>query len=102
MRFAVLLLVLGSLAAHAQDYPVPSLDRANITTEQELHIESAPATAQQSDPAQPERVQSRDLPDDDDDEEETPWTLYAAMAGFVLLAAVIFLVVSRASRSRKG
>ena len=203
MRPAALLLAVGALAAHAQDYPVPSFDCANITTEQEMHIcrtpklaeldgkfgylqelavrtaknreqavndgdlwraqsrnpcqddkcledayaariaelerivasqppikplpgwaaaanpfpkpaqpapslplpppiETAPGSPQQSKPAEPGRVQSHDEPDDDDDEDETPWVLYGAIAGFVLFAAVIFLVVSRTSRSAKG
>jgi uncharacterized protein len=201
MRYAALLLVAGALAAHAQDYPVPSFDCANITSEQELHIcrtprlaeldgkfgylqelavrtaknreqavndgdlwranvrnpcqddkcletaytariaelerivasqppikplpswvmatnpfpkppeaapslplpppiESASVPAQPS-RAEPQRVQAHDLPDDEDDEEETPWTLYAAIAGFVFFAAVIFLVITRGNRSTR-
>jgi uncharacterized protein len=201
MRSAALLLAFGAFAAHAQDYPVPSFDCANITTQQELHIcrtpklaeldgkfgylqelavrtaknreqavsdgdlwranvrnpcqddkclegayaariaelerivasqpplkplpawasnpfpkpgdpapslplpppiESTPAPAQQSKPAEPQRVQAHDLPDDEDEEEEgTPWMLYGAIAAFVLFAAIIFLVVTRANRSEK-
>jgi uncharacterized protein len=46
MRFAALLLFLGVCAAHAQDYPVPSFDCANITSEQELHICRTPKLAE--------------------------------------------------------
>ncbi|HEY2630381.1 MAG TPA: hypothetical protein VGI57_14720 [Usitatibacter sp.] len=199
MRSAALLLACGAFAAHAQDYPVPSFDCANTTTEQELHIcrtprlaeldgkfgylqelavrtsknreqavndgdlwransrnpcqddkcletaytariaelerivasqppikalpgwvvagnpfpkpaeaapslplpppmEASPSPAQPSKPAQPERVQSHDIPDDEDDDEGNPWTLYAVIGGFLLFAAVVFLVVSRGSR----
>jgi len=44
---------------------------------------------------QAQRVQSHDVPEDDEEEEDVPWMLYGAIAGFVLFAAVIFLVVSR-------
>lgn len=63
--------------------------------------ETAPATPPtQSEPSP--RVQSHDLPEDDDEEDDTPWTLYGAAAGFVLFAAIVFLVISRADRSGKG
>ncbi len=59
---------------------------------------SQPSTTEQPGP----RVESHDVPDDDDDEEETPWTLYGVIAGFVVFAAVVYLVISRADRSGKG
>jgi hypothetical protein len=48
------------------------------------------------------RVQSHDVPEDDDDEDETPWMLYGVISGFVVFAAVVYLVISRADRSGKG
>ena len=99
---------LCALAARAQDYPTPGFDRAHITTEQELRIAVAQPPPIETAPPAPENaaptpeVPPNDASDEDDDEDETPWLTYAAIAGFVLFAAIVWLVISRAGRSAKG
>lgn len=103
-----------ALAARAQDYMSDGdLWRLNVRNQCQAKpaesppsppplLETAPPAPEPGKPAPVARVQSYDVPDDDDDEDDVPWGLYAAMAGFALFAAVVYLVISRGARSGRG
>ncbi len=87
---------LPAWAVAANPFPKPAENAPSLPLPPP--IDSAPRPVDPPKPVAVPPAPPHEVFDDDEDEEEPPWSLYAAIAGFVLFAAIVFLVTTRGSR----